>query len=144
MCTEPASQTPRPAPGSEAADSTRHWTFNRQSDRSHPKDLEGAYALKELVDPDTIREQAASLNLTFSDIINQIWHFSSVDYGPKCMSAIYVDEMSNMLICVTDTCVGYNSLYTIPGIDIKNDRGLPSGKRLWTWIILFSDGNASY
>ncbi|KAJ9389459.1 hypothetical protein DTO063F5_1952 [Paecilomyces variotii] len=122
MCTEPASQSLRPAPGSEAADSTRHWAFSRQPDRSHPKDLEGAYTLKELVDPDTIREQAASLNLTFSDIINQIWHFSSVDYGPKY------------------TCVGYNSLYTIPGIDTKNDRGLPTGKRLWTWIILFNDG----
>lgn len=89
MCTEPVTQTPDPVPASEGADNTRLWGFNHQSTQSQSKDLEGAYALKELVDPDTIREQAASLNLTFSDIVNQIWHFSSVDYGPRCERAIH-------------------------------------------------------
>lgn len=47
-------------------------------------DLEGAYHLDQL-DPVAASAEVASLGyLSFSNIINQIWHFCSVDYGPKC------------------------------------------------------------
>jgi hypothetical protein len=47
-------------------------------------DLEGAYQLHKL-DPVAASAEVASLGyLSFSNIINQIWHFCSVDYGPKC------------------------------------------------------------
>ncbi|EEA20476.1 conserved hypothetical protein [Talaromyces marneffei ATCC 18224] len=87
-------------------------------------DLEGAYHLGQL-DPVAASAEVASLGyLSFSNIINQIWHFCSVDYGPKY------------------TCVGYNSLYTvkISGKILENGKGLPEGKRLWCWIILCDDG----
>lgn len=49
-------------------------------------DLEGAYHLDQL-DPVAASAEVASLGyLSFSNIINQIWHFCSVDYGPKCTS----------------------------------------------------------
>uniref|UniRef100_A0A093VCL7 ADP-ribosylation factor n=1 Tax=Talaromyces marneffei PM1 TaxID=1077442 RepID=A0A093VCL7_TALMA len=86
-------------------------------------DLEGAYHLGQL-DPVAASAEVASLGyLSFSNIINQIWHFCSVDYGPKY------------------TCVGYNSLYTvkISGKILENGKGLPEGKRLWCWIILCDD-----
>lgn len=144
MCTDPVKKTPAPVSEPEKADGVQHWSF-RQSIQSNPKDLEGAYGQKELDDPDTIKEYAASLNLTFSDIINQIWHFSSVDYGPKCVQIICIDNKPvDILMVMADSCVGYNSLYTIPGMDIKNGRGVPAGKRLWTWILLFNDGNTSH
>ena len=49
-------------------------------------DLEQAYHLDQL-DPVAASAEVSSLgHLSFSNIINQIWHFCSVDYGPKCAS----------------------------------------------------------
>ena len=39
-----------------------------------------------------------------------------------------------------DTCIGYNALYVIPGVDNSNGKDLPDGFRLWCWLILFDDG----
>jgi hypothetical protein len=41
-----------------------------------------------------------------------------------------------------DTCIGYNSLYTvnIDGEVINNGNGRPDGKRIWCWIVLCNDG----
>lgn len=53
-----------------------------------PRDIEGAYHLDQL-DPVAASAEVSSLGyLSFSNIINQIWHFCSVDYGPKCMSGL--------------------------------------------------------
>ncbi|KAL1954246.1 hypothetical protein VTO42DRAFT_1479 [Malbranchea cinnamomea] len=59
--------------------------------------------------------------ITFSQIVNQIWHFVSVDDGEKYM------------------CIGYNSLYVVPGVDFQNQNGYPDGKRMWAWLILCDD-----
>ena len=39
-----------------------------------------------------------------------------------------------------DTCIGYNSLHTVPKVEMFNGKELPDGKRLWSWLILFDDG----
>lgn len=51
------------------------------------------------------------------------------------------EELKTELI-LTDTCIGYNSLYRIKVNDkiIENGKGLPEGRRLWCWIILCDDG----
>ncbi|KAF7718302.1 Uncharacterized protein PECH_001110 [Penicillium ucsense] len=60
--------------------------------------------------------------LTFGEVTDQIWHFSSVDYGPRY------------------TCVGYNTLFVAPDVIVENGHDLPEGTRLWSWLILCDDG----
>ena len=67
-----------------------------------------------------------ALKLNHYDIVREIWHFFSVDFGPK-----YV-------------CIGYNSLYNTggPHPDTKTqelpgmDDSKPTGTRAWTWLVL--------
>ncbi|GIK04445.1 hypothetical protein Aspvir_008528 [Aspergillus viridinutans] len=121
MCTDPVAA---PLKGPAQVQSLRA-SFHRSIDRSHRprmEDLEEAVSLKNLSDPDDIQKAASFRGLTFAHVTNQIWHFCSVDHGPRY------------------TCVGYNSLYVIPNVGISNGRDLPSGKRLWSWLILCDDG----
>lgn len=46
-------------------------------------DLENARRLSDL-HPSLMSEATSLRDLTFSHIINQIWHFCSVDYGRQC------------------------------------------------------------
>ncbi|KAH3364307.1 hypothetical protein KXW94_005697 [Aspergillus fumigatus] len=121
MCTDPVTAPPKaPAPVQSLRAS-----FHRSIDRSHRprmEDLEEAVSLKFLSDPDDIQNAASFRGLTFAHVTNQIWHFCSVDNGPRY------------------TCVGYNSLYVVPNVGISNGRDLPDGKRLWSWLILCNDG----
>lgn len=88
MCTDPVRQMetivvePNVLEVSVSADETEAKTQHNVSSR----DPEGAYHLDQL-DPVAASAEVASLGyLSFSNIINQIWHFCSVDYGPKCTS----------------------------------------------------------
>lgn len=122
MCTEPVKQTRPPlhAPDKSADSSNAKDLDTSISPKG--KDLEGGYALNDIPDPEVIKEAARFKDLTFAQIVDQIWHFCSVDYGPKY------------------TCIGYNSLYTTTGVKIENGEGLPEGKRIWSWLILCNDG----
>ncbi|PGH05388.1 hypothetical protein AJ80_08356 [Polytolypa hystricis UAMH7299] len=68
------------------------------------------------------RDSSGLGSIDFSHIVNQIWHFVSVDYGQRYL------------------CLGYNSLYVVPGVDFHNSPSRPDGKRLWSWLILCDDG----
>jgi Mg2+ and Co2+ transporter CorA len=59
-------------------------------------------------------------DITFGDVVNDLWHFHSVDWGQK-----YVH-------------VGVNVLSVIPGLEHSVDK--PAGQRLWTSIVLCHDG----
>ncbi|KAL1983870.1 hypothetical protein VTN96DRAFT_9794 [Rasamsonia emersonii] len=135
MCTEPVPQTRPPTVSPEA--SSDQTAPHHKGSGSHSVsvvnklhelpdgDLEGAYHLNDLDPTHASGEVASSFkSLTFASIIDQIWHFCSVDYGPKY------------------TCIGYNSLYAVKinGREIDNGKGLPNGKRVWCWIILCNDG----
>lgn len=83
MCTDPVTAPPKaPAPVQSLRAS-----FHRSIDRSHRprmEDLKEAVSLKFLSDPDDIQNAASFRGLTFAHVTNQIWHFCSVDHGPRC------------------------------------------------------------
>ncbi|KAE8348855.1 hypothetical protein BDV28DRAFT_142567 [Aspergillus coremiiformis] len=120
MCTDPVARPP------QFTTSFVNSAHDRKIERSHrasrSNDLEEAHALKDLADPDEIQAAASFRGLTFSHVTNQIWHFCSVDYGPRY------------------TCIGYNSLYVVPNVEFPNGQDLPNGRRLWSWLILCDDG----
>ena len=35
-------------------------------------------------------DTGTSMNLTFSQVVNDIWHFCSVDYGPRCTNCLEI------------------------------------------------------
>lgn len=117
MCTDPT-----PCSSKVKVPPPVHTRLNGILDHSRKDDLEGAYILKELAAPEEKHATAFPKSLTFSQIHDQLWHFCTVDYGQRY------------------TCIGYNSLYAIPNIQIENGPGLPDGKRLWSWLILCDDG----
>ena len=80
MCTEPVTRSPKSA-GPPATPRT----YTRSLDRSlHTEvdDIEGAYSVKDLAED--IDTSGALRNLSFAEVANQIWHFCSVDHGPRC------------------------------------------------------------
>ncbi|KAJ5198780.1 uncharacterized protein N7498_007897 [Penicillium cinerascens] len=117
MCTEPVVALPKPV----ALPKRRH---TRDFDHSEKPtgDVKNAISPKDQSDPDTLRDTASFKNLTFSQVTDQIWHFSSVDHGPRY------------------TCVGYNTLFVVPHVNMPNGKDLPDGRRLWSWLILCEDG----
>ncbi|KAJ5493979.1 hypothetical protein N7463_010066 [Penicillium fimorum] len=120
MCTEPVHPTPEPTPTPLPTKRSSKAPSVVPSFVHEVDDPENA--LKHLDDPDKSRESASFKNLTFSQVTDQIWHFSSVDHGPRY------------------TCIGYNTLFVIPTLSQPNGKDLPDGKRLWTWLIQCDDG----
>ncbi|CAI7624853.1 unnamed protein product [Penicillium palitans] len=120
MCTEPVHPAPKTTPTPLPTKRTSQSPSVAPSFKHEVDDAENA--LKHLVDPDKSRESASFKNLTFAQVTDQIWHFSSVDHGPRY------------------TCIGYNTLFVIPTLSQPNGKDLPDGKRLWTWLIQCDDG----
>ncbi|KAE8368289.1 ADP-ribosylation factor [Aspergillus caelatus] len=120
MCTDPVVRPSQSTASS--ANGFREKNEDRLPRVSRKNDLEEAQELKDLSDPAEIQAAASFRGLTFAHVTNQIWHFCSVDYGPRY------------------TCIGYNSLYVVPNVESPNGRGLPDGSRLWSWLVLCDDG----
>ncbi|KAI9779114.1 MAG: hypothetical protein M1816_003737 [Peltula sp. TS41687] len=69
------------------------------------------------------------LDLNYYQLVDEVWHFASVDRGKKYL------------------CLGYNSLHGASNREIdklvkKEDKGraVPNGKRVWSWLLLCDDG----
>ncbi|CAI7635663.1 hypothetical protein PCG10_000353 [Penicillium crustosum] len=120
MCTEPVHPAPKTTPTPLPAKRNSQSPSVAPSFKHEVDDAENA--LKHLADPDKSRESASFKSLTFAQVTDQIWHFSSVDHGPRY------------------TCIGYNTLFVIPALSQPNGKDLPDGKRLWTWLIQCDDG----
>ncbi|EAW07677.1 uncharacterized protein ACLA_023920 [Aspergillus clavatus NRRL 1] len=120
MCTDPVVVPSKPPVPAQSFRRNFRKSID-QTPRSRMEDLEDGF-LKSLSHPDEIQKAASFRGLTFAHVTNQIWHFCSVDHGPRY------------------TCIGYNSVYVIPNMNISNGRDLPSGKRLWSWLILCDNG----
>lgn len=73
--------------------------------------------------------------MTFGDVVKDLWHFCSVDFGRHF---IYV---------------GFNALYSVPDSDVgtagdgaespgrnKGNTSKPSGERIWTSLLICDDG----
>lgn len=83
MCTEPVKRSSKAtAPPATPRSYTRSRSIE-QSLHTAIDDLEGAYASKD--SPEDIAKEASLRNLSFAQVVNQIWHFCSLDHGPKCM-----------------------------------------------------------
>lgn len=67
-------------------------------------------------------------------MVRDVYHLR---FSP-CLSFLLWQHADGM--AVLDTCIGYNSLYVIPNVETTNGKDLPDGKRLWSWLILFDDG----
>lgn len=70
----------------------------------------------------TVSSQDSVMRGNLYKIINDIWHYTSIDFGRS-----YV-------------CLGYNSLYGIESAEEHTVEGrLPQCIRLWTWLLLCDD-----
>ncbi|MCJ1386640.1 hypothetical protein MMC17_009766 [Xylographa soralifera] len=72
--------------------------------------------------------QSEAIDLNHYTIVNEVWHYASVDWGSKYL------------------CIGYNSLYNTAAT-LKTDleptqkiQNRPAGKRVWMWLVLCDDG----
>lgn len=88
LCTDPVNQSKSPTAETEEEEKRARERRDGEKVASSTKlpvdDLEGAYQL-DTIDPETAStEMLSRTGLTFSHIVNHIWHFCSVDYGPKC------------------------------------------------------------
>ena len=80
MCTEPVQPALKTTPlPKKRASQTPDSGSSFQHEIDDPEN-----ALKHLSDPDKARDSASFKNLTFAQVTDQIWHFSSVDHGPRC------------------------------------------------------------
>ncbi|MCJ1389178.1 hypothetical protein MMC18_002033 [Xylographa bjoerkii] len=72
--------------------------------------------------------QSEAIDLSHYTIVNEVWHYASVDWGNKYL------------------CIGYNSLYnTTASLKIdpeatQKNQNRPAGKRVWMWLVLCDDG----
>ncbi|KAJ5730691.1 uncharacterized protein N7483_005199 [Penicillium malachiteum] len=126
MCTAPVIHPPKPAAQPKSRRS-RNQDLPVDLPVGHElDDVENAFRLKHMSEHDSLVQDNSSFkNLTFSQVTDQIWHFCSVDHGPRY------------------TCLGYNTLFVTPGVSKEtnnNGKDLPEGKRLWNWLILCNDG----
>ncbi|KAH0536418.1 hypothetical protein FGG08_006716 [Glutinoglossum americanum] len=64
------------------------------------------------------------LDVNHYHIADEVWHWSSIDYGEKYL------------------CLGYNWLHNVEEAESPEDelKDVPSGRRLWTWLIICGDG----
>lgn len=84
MCTDPV--IPRQQP---VALPNKRQSRSREFDSTiehELEDVENAIALKTLPEQDAMHDSPSFKHLTFAHVTNQIWHFSSVDHGPRCTS----------------------------------------------------------
>lgn len=83
-------------------------------------------------DPPSMQQNNAARTGNLYDIVDEVWHYSSIDQGRSYL------------------CLGYNSLYPVGHLlphDSSPDKTeteqpnqpLPNVKRVWTWLLLLSD-----
>ncbi|KAK2760773.1 hypothetical protein FQN54_002010 [Arachnomyces sp. PD_36] len=122
MMTKPKNPpTPKPDQGSWSGAANEDDSDDEVEERSTHDIEEGLY-LKPTSTWDDAKKKIGLGDLSFSDIVNDIWHFSSVDYGQRYL------------------CMGYNSIYSVPEVHFHDNPNLPDSKRIWCWIILCDDG----
>lgn len=86
-------------------------------------DIEAAVAasVQPTATKQTLKDMDSS-EIKWGHIVNEIWHWHSVDWGQRYL------------------CLGYNSLFTVKDVKLENGANKPEGKRIWTWLILCDDG----
>jgi hypothetical protein len=59
---------------------------------------------------------------SFGDVVDNLWHFCSVDWGRRYLY------------------VGLNALFTVPGLEHQQTSSKPAGHRIWISLVLCDDG----
>lgn len=98
-----ANGAPRNAPTSDVEKGVSHTSSQAVQSNPKPSGLQG---------------------ISFSNVVDDLWHFCSVDFGPRY---IYV---------------GYNALFSLPSTERRNDNNItkPAGVRVWTSLLICDDG----
>lgn len=138
--------TPKPPQGSWSRPVEEDDDDDDEDDDRTSDDIEEGLRLKAMNTFETAKENIGTGKLSFADIVNDIWHFSSVDYGQRCWQARDQKNRKRIeiriLIVSPDLCMGYNSIYSAPKIRFQSSPSLPDSKRVWCWIILCDDGTS--
>ncbi|KIW06736.1 uncharacterized protein PV09_02429 [Verruconis gallopava] len=113
-----------------------------ESPASDEKPLDRSSTLNSILDPGLnskeligmVYSSGASTSSDFSDnlnpyfLANELWHYSSVDWGRKYL------------------CIGYNTIHNVPSKgrtepadDEPSHEDRPYGKRVWNWLVLCED-----
>ncbi|THC98774.1 hypothetical protein EYZ11_001753 [Aspergillus tanneri] len=84
MCTDPVERQKKETTSQPSENLPKSPSTNRLPHVSRMDDLEEAPGLKDVMDPEKIQTVASFRGLTFAHVVNQIWHFCSVDHGQRC------------------------------------------------------------
>ncbi|KIV85904.1 hypothetical protein PV11_01556 [Exophiala sideris] len=113
-------------PTGTASDSTSDdtsTTVNGTAKDAHTTDVEKGVSMTSSHATQSNPKPSGLQGISFSDVVDDLWHFCSVDFGPKY---IYV---------------GYNALFSLSGGERKDDNtNKPDGVRIWTSLLIFDDG----
>lgn len=155
MCTEPLKPVPIPTNQHKSLlhgmrylhrDKDNQGDVDEKSIRNSSADLEGHPSSS---DQPSIKSTSETLDLNHYRIVDDVWHFSSVDWGRNCKSLGRRLARAYAVVAnfVKVSCIGYNSLYQCPGPNSSSgwhSEGevpvVPAGKRVWTWLVLCGDG----
>ncbi|KAI9754650.1 MAG: hypothetical protein M4579_004613 [Chaenotheca gracillima] len=84
------------------------------------------------MDTQSSRNQPKELDISHYKLVDEVWHFSSVDWGERYL------------------CLGYNSVQTSSETDVEislsshGGREVPKGKRIWSWLIICEGGEQTH
>lgn len=124
MCSDPM-QPQTPAPSQHPSrKSRRFWNKDSQASSSAENSTKCSDELSEHY---SMTSHESSQGGNIYRIVNDLWHYSSIDFGRN-----YV-------------CLGYNSLYgtkytgATSDSDVIDDDHLPHCHRVWTWLLLCKD-----
>ncbi|TKA25723.1 hypothetical protein B0A50_05818 [Salinomyces thailandicus] len=120
MCSDPM-RPGRSPPTSQVEDAPVKKFWSRRS-KASSQSLEIEKGVDELSEHSSISSYDSAARGNLYRIVDDIWHYSSVDFGRN-----YI-------------CVGYNSLYGTKCFDDPDSGSLlPHCKRVWTWLLLCKD-----
>lgn len=151
MCSDPIPPRPKPleTPKSTLSfrsrrsqrSSKRHATSEKSS-KEASLDSEESIGMTEMMQStqmDLVRD------LSHYRIVNEVWHWSSVDWGRRCRQYLVEPSSRYVINIFTVVCLGYNSLHNVqanpPDYHDDPDRILdfPHGTRVWNWLLFCED-----
>ncbi|KAF2657488.1 hypothetical protein K491DRAFT_626337 [Lophiostoma macrostomum CBS 122681] len=133
MCSDPVPPKPKPlqAKQSSATLRSRRSAKSHKSQESHGSSKQTSLDSEESIGmTDLMQSTQLEMvrDLSHYHIVNDVWHWSSVDWGRRFV------------------CMGYNSLHNVRtksavehNDEMDNSRDIPHGHRVWNWLLLTED-----
>lgn len=87
-------------------------------------------------------------DLTHYQIVEDVWHWSTVDWGRRCEFTYSPLSCWRIVLTVLVLCLGYNTLHNVRSKQthhhhnahrLDRDQDIPHGKRVWHWLLLCED-----